>query len=223
MANETNNSKNTRDNIIEELNENNVNTKGLMDFLIADFKDLSEKLEATDKKVQFCVQLYITIITAILAAIGANLLKGEHNQVYLYISIFMFICSVVGEFIFLYMLSGQRIHFEYVNRLNYIRRIILKNNGKNDDFIKEYGYTNSIKPKRVGMNYYMIYLICLAIPVFAGATQYCLDKQYGDTHFILDFRFIGLIVLFINICIIEYNHKKLEKITTGYEVNNETN
>ncbi len=42
--------------------------KSLSEFLIEDFKDTSTKLESTDKKVQFIVQIYTALVTVIISS-----------------------------------------------------------------------------------------------------------------------------------------------------------
>jgi len=47
-------------------------SKEVTNFLIEDLKDTSEKLESTDKKVQFIVQIYTAIISTMQGE-GSNL------------------------------------------------------------------------------------------------------------------------------------------------------
>ena len=196
------------------LGKDKDNKEKLIGFFLVDFKDISEKLESTDKKVQFCTQLYITLISAVLAAIGSGLLKQNNSytgSITLYSAILLVIFYIIGQFVLCYMLSGQKIHTEYVNRLNTLRRLILENSGKHSDFIDSYGYTQKISPKWCGMNYFMIYLIFAVMLIFLIIASFCM-KEYSQNIccFILCIS-ITCIILILNIIGIRCHHCKMKR------------
>lgn len=186
------------------------NCERTVEFLQLDFKEISAKLESTDKKMQFCVQLYITLITAVLAAQGEKLLEKLNKKEYLFLAVLMLVFYVIGQFILFYMLSGQKMHFEYVNRLNFIRRKIFEKNGEKKEFIESYGYTSHIEPKIAGMNYWMIYLVTSSIVSFAIISILLFREHYKLKG--LDGLSLILVVLFFNITIIVLNHSKMREM-----------
>lgn len=146
------------------------NQDKLMEFYLTDFKDLSDKLEKTDNKIQFFVQLYIGIITASIALLAEKLILAGH---YGLSGCFWLALGAMGYFVMEYVLSAFKLHGSYVNRLNDLRKNFLSQQGKNDGFIENYGYTEPIPPNSNGMTFWMIYFLQFTVSGFLGASVYC--------------------------------------------------
>jgi len=182
----------------KELNLAVEEKKDMLDFLIMEFKEISEKLETTDKKVQFCTQLYITLITAIVAAaIGAEAVFEIPNSNFCF-GILFFVLYLMGQFVLFYMISGQRIHSDYLCRLNSIRYLILKKMNKSEKFIEAYGYTKCSVSKKSGMNDYMIYLSVALIGFFYALGAYIIWDLSQDCWVKSGVIYGAVFLVFIN-------------------------
>lgn len=148
----------------------------LMEFYLTDFKDLSDKLEKTDTKVQFFVQLYIGIITASIALLAEKLMLAGH---YGFGGCFWLALGAMGYFVMEYALAGFRMHHNYVNRLNELRSNMLRHYGKDRKFIEAYGYTGSVPVGKSGMTAWMIHFLQAAAAGFLGASVYCFVSRSG--------------------------------------------
>ncbi len=186
--------------------------KDIFDFLFMDFKEISEKLESTDKKVQFFIQIYVALIGASLTFIitfFGNYGKSDSNdfntQIYLYIFSAFFILFIISQFILLYVLSGQKLHSDYVCKLNIIRNLILRNLGQSELFVEYYGYTKCFSPRKTGMNNWMIYLIMFIMILFILGGFWSIYNYTSNIGFYCIYIFVIIILLVINIIIL-VNH-----------------
>lgn len=201
---------------------NKENKQELVHFLTVDFKDTSDKLESTDKKVQFFMQVYISLITAVLAAFAAGFIEEPTDNASLYVAAFMLAFALIGQFTLLYMLSGLKIHCEYINRLNYLRHEILSCIGKNRNFISKYGYTSSKQPEKSGMTYWMIYLMILVSAIFSGfgigfLVRHFMREKYPLCSVVVGSVLLGGIHFFINVAVTIKNHSKMMDIYRRYQ------
>lgn len=199
---------------------NETAQKGLLEFYMADFKDLSDKLEKTDGKIQFFVQLYIGIITASIALLSEKLMLAGH---YLFSGLFWAALGSIGFFVMQYVTAGIRIHYNYVNRLNFLRSTILKQLGMDLRFIHDYDYTKPIRHKTNGMNYWLIYFLIFAVTVFYCACAACLVLYEG---YLLKDTLSAVVVVFLFVasliyCLVGKNTLELmekgEKLVAAYE------
>lgn len=180
--------------------------KDILDFLFIDFKEISEKLEATDKKVQFFIQIYITLIgaslTFIVTYIGKTDINNFNTQTYFCIFLISFILFVISQLILCYVLSGQKLHTDYICKLNIIRCLILKNLKQTEDFIENYGYTKCFVPRKGGMNNWMIYLIIFIIILFVAIGFWslfnCTNNSFLRAMLILSYIVISGIIFIVN-------------------------
>jgi len=147
--------------------------KSNLEFLINDFNDISEKLESTDKKIQFSIQLFGIVISALITLMGAIFLSEKENSIssfkYIIMLTFVFISIIMGEFIYYYNLCGHCTHSIYVNRMNIIRKTLYTY-----DHIKHFrddSFTNIILATGKNMNYTMLCFItvfCMILSIFMG-------------------------------------------------------
>ena len=183
----------------------------ITNFYELDFKDTSDKMENTDKKVQFWVQIYITLISSTIILFTSNI-KGfmessEHKFV-----VFA-VLYLLGQILFFYVLASHTTHTEYVCKMNTIRCLILSSLGKNKDFIKNYGFTKCNSPKKLGMTYSIIYLELIGTLVFAWLTTMTIVEttKHSCLYILL------LIVFVINIEVLIFHYRKTKLIANNLE------
>lgn len=128
----------------------------VVEFLIEDFRDTSEHLRATDKKVEFLFQLYggisTFLISIIVALISTALGSSQENaaiiiQMSPHISLALIIIVFgVTWWLFEYMLRGLTMKSLYVNRLNFLRREIYIRLGETLDNNAVFLYVGKVLP-----------------------------------------------------------------------------
>ena len=129
----------------------------VIDFLIEDFKDTSEHLKATDKKVEFLFQLYggtSTFFTSIIVALISTALNSSNqSNATLIISIapqlslaLLAIIWIITWWLFEYMLRGLTMKSLYVNRLNFLRGEVYKRVGEKIDNAQIFYYVGKVLP-----------------------------------------------------------------------------
>ncbi|MBL7087090.1 MAG: hypothetical protein ISS28_08390 [Candidatus Cloacimonetes bacterium] len=157
--------------------------KGFTEFLIEDFKDTSAKLESTDKKIQFIVQIYTALVAAIISAslffLANQFSKIEdilkNNEAFktnniIFPLFFIILLFLIGFAIcvYSYNIRGNYTHRIYISRLNFLRRVILEINEVSTDKIENFFYINKIATK-VGMGSVLNFFILFTINLYVYA------------------------------------------------------
>ena len=184
-----------------------------MEFYIEDFKDLSAKLEETDKKIQFSVQIYFGVVTACIAVLGNEFLTNH----YLLSSVFFIGLGICGIFVLLFVHYGMKLHNSYLNRLNTLRANMLAFTGQSQTEIDKYGYTSVIKPSNRGMTRVLIWALYFAISSFTAASVfYFLHNTFVSLYksvLVAIFAFpITLLFIYILIRILDRPQKPPKKV-----------
>jgi hypothetical protein len=134
-----------------------VVNKEAINFYIEDFKDTSSKLESTDQKCQFTIQLFVsftTITVSVFAVLSEKLdLLSTNINLWFYLVIAFLIVS--GECIFRYIVVGGYHHMIYVNRMNLLRVLILNACNLDEEIINNYSFNKIIKANNKGMGHKM--------------------------------------------------------------------
>jgi len=168
--------------------------QGIIDFLIEDFKDTSAKLESTDKKIQFIVQIYVALITAILSAtlfFFANQFSdiiaitknpdGQNNILFLFMGVILFFFLGFSCCVYLYNQRGNFTHRIYISRMNFLRNVILQKHKISTEKLENFYFTNK-KTGKVGMgaalNLFLLITITLYLYILLTIILYPFHKIY---------------------------------------------
>ena len=206
-------------------------SKEVINFLIEDFKDTSGKLESTDKKVQFIVQIYTAIISTVSSALIfflakhykaiENVITNEHRKNALtafvwpfFLIIFMTIIAF-NICIYIYSLKGVSIHYKYLNRMNILRRkivdsLIAKFPDKLDG---NYSYTAKVCFAGDGMNMTVTIYISILINLYITlASFYLWVLIYNNYTISLCILLFGVNIV---ICLVQYKYFKTVREETN--------
>ncbi len=215
--------------------------QGIIDFLIEDFKDTSAKLESTDKKIQFIVQIYTALVAAILSA-SLFFLANQFSKIedilnskdviqtnnIIFPIFFITVIFLIGfaSCVYFYNVRGNYTHRLYISRMNFLRRVILEINEVSTDKIENFFYANKLATK-VGMgtilNFFILFTIILYIYVLLIILSYFLLNtiSFKDLYiYILSFPPI-IILLLHRFYTIKYDMKANKAIDNSWKI--ETN
>ena len=226
-----------------------ITKTSLTEFLIEDFKDTSAKLESTDKKVQFMVQIYTALVTAIITASlyflanyfnNINLSANNFNNILVILnnnsvlktdSIIFPIFGIILIFllgfsicVYYYSLRGNYIHAIYLNRMNFLRNAIFKKTGNFPDQIENYFYTKRSIVK-VGMGNVLNMFLASTIGLYISFSFALLILIVSGKSILWYYFILMLIIVFILIVILyhfinkHYNKKAEEAIEKGWGKN----
>ena len=177
-------------------------------FYELDFKDTSEKMENTDKKVQFWVQIYITLISSVLVLFNSNIpgfLESHNNKIIVFSALYL-----IGQILFCYVLASHSTHTEYVYKMNMIRCLLLLSSGMKKGFIENYGFIKCAATRKLGMTYSIIYLELVGTLVFAWMTINELVNKPSRQCMLF------LLLILINIIVLLIHNKRLKNKATDY-------
>jgi len=204
--------------------------KSITEFLIEDFKDTSAKLESTDKKVQFIVQIYVALIAAILSAslfflanhfrkiekILNNGLKTDNIVFPIFIIILLFLFGF-AVCVYLYSLRGNYTHSIYIARMNFLRYVIFKKIGNDNSQIENFFYTQKSKPTPIGMGNVVSLFLAFTIGLYISLFTFVILILIVSVESILCFHYIlvfvkPIILMFLLhfFVITKYYDKKLD-------------
>ncbi len=136
----------------------------LIKFLSVDFRDTSDHLRDTDRKVEFTFQLYagaLSLLVSLLISFLAfslgnqsivNSMLSNTNPVLLFTLIILFLIELFSWWVFEYSLKGNQNHILHLNRMNFLRKEIYNYVGARVTDSPNFMYTKEIPPsERVGM------------------------------------------------------------------------
>lgn len=172
------------------------------DFYVEDFKNTSDKLESTDKKCQFIIQLFVSFATITISVLSVYVSANSQITIAnIWLLLILTFLIIIGEYTFKYNVIGNYHHTVYVNRMNTLRVLILFTCNADKTIAENYSFSELIKAKSKGMGYGMLMLLnCIISLLFitAGIVLYLTQK---DTMYCV-FECIFIIVLMICIFLI---------------------
>jgi len=128
----------------------------VVDFLIEDFKDTSEQLRETDKKIEFLFQLYggiATFLVSVIVALVSTALGSSQENALMIIQMapqislaLIIVVFGVTWWLFEYMLRGLMMKSLYVNRMNFLRREIYRRIGETVENRAVFLYVGKVLP-----------------------------------------------------------------------------
>ena len=202
----------------------------LTEFLIEDFKDTSAKLESTDKKVQFIVQIYTALVTAIISASIfflashfskiVNFLKNNdglktNNIFFLIFCIILLFLFGFAVCVYYYSLKGNYIHAIYLNRMNFLRNVIFEKIGDYTGQIENFFYTKRSIIK-VGMGETLNKFLVFTISLYISVAIWIFDVfSKSILCFFVIFIGVFMIVLLLHRCKTKHYNKKADKVISN--------
>ena len=182
----------------------------LADFYISELTDLTTKIENSDQRVQFFVQLYITIIAASVTLLAKELV---YDRRYILCGFFWLALCIMGYYVFRYAIAGRSIHNEYINRSNHIRRTLLIHLRQKECAIEQYEYTSPKSNNPKGMSNWRIRFLQTCVASFGGAAVFfflCHSAFTGIMNsFLISFVCLAVISALLEI-VIQRANKELD-------------
>jgi len=204
--------------------ETKLNQEYLIKFYIEDFKTTSDKLESTDKKCQFIIQIYGSVVTILLSLMSILWDKSQLKHHELEICIIFALLIIVGQFIHRYILIGNSIHTIYLNRMNQLRRLILDTCKLNDKTKQNYGFLSQVPASSKGMGYTMQNMLqCVLIYMQITLLLEILSRDLSIIRGLISFGIIIISILFFRDNRKHYatNCNSAEKISNSFFINND--
>lgn len=208
--------------------ENLTKEKSLIEFLIEDFKDTSAKLESTDKKIQFVVQIYAALVTIIISAsipsVSSNLFIGPRGMLInasvkaIFVSPIFFVIvlflAIFVVFVYCYSLRGGYAHTIYIARMNFLRNVIIKKIGVPPEQIKNFSYTQKKPPSKFGMGSTVCWFLAVNIGIYIGILLSFITKLISLNILVGS---VGMILLHQFVVKKRYDNKLKEEIKKGWK------